>query len=84
MQLFVTFFYNRGIQKVLLWIHNRYSPATLHGKPLGANPELPIIITENGVDVPGESSMSLKEGLTIILDIVLKYTLDVFILQFVS
>jgi len=39
-----------GIGKLLRWVHTRYA-------------EPPIYITENGVDVPGESAMSLDDAL---------------------
>eukprot|EP01121_Diplochlamys_sp_Union-15-3_P013607 TRINITY_DN4252_c0_g1_i1.p1 TRINITY_DN4252_c0_g1~~TRINITY_DN4252_c0_g1_i1.p1 ORF type:complete len:506 (-),score=89.67 TRINITY_DN4252_c0_g1_i1:15-1490(-) len=39
-----------GIQKMLEWVSTRY------GKP-------PIYITENGVDVPGESSLPLEQAI---------------------
>jgi hypothetical protein len=45
-----------------MWNWNRYSAATLNGKPPGVDATLPFIITENGVDVPGESNLPLHEG----------------------
>jgi hypothetical protein len=45
-----------------MWNKLRYENATLNGKPLGSDPTLPFIITENGVDVPGESDMLIPQG----------------------
>ena len=51
-----------GIYKVLMWNWNRYRHATLNGKSRNSDPTLSFIITENGVDVPGESQMPLHRG----------------------
>ena len=39
-----------GLRKLLIWLHDRY--------------KLPILITENGVDVPNESYLPLKKALS--------------------
>lgn len=41
--------YPQGMKEILLWIHNRYNTS--------------VFVTENGVDVPGENEMPLKEAL---------------------
>lgn len=52
-----------GIHRVLVWNHNRYKDATFNGKSENGSKSLPFIITENGVDVPNESEMSLQDAL---------------------
>lgn len=47
-----------GFYNVIMWLHNRYATA------LGDGSTGPLIyVTENGVDVPGESEMSIEEAL---------------------
>jgi len=56
-----------GMRKLLNWVYERY--------------QMPIIITENGVDVPGESSMPLSQALndTFRVNYLRDYTENVFL-----
>jgi len=44
------FVYPQGIRSILNWIQHRYQPEMIY-------------ITENGVDVPGESNMPVEQAL---------------------
>ena len=53
--------YPRGIYNIISYADRRYSPA--FGPPGGPDsPRAPIVVLENGVDVPGEDKMTLKQA----------------------